>query len=200
MANVMEKKSDGLGIRTDFSITEEMRERAKDLAHQRSEDGNVATGDRGRDAQKQKEDSEIGCLGEIVASEAFRDTPIRVEYGDGVEYDIRLSVPGSDEWVDIEVKTRHHKPEIPNNQRDMFLRHSPDEHDVDFFMLVKVYPGQGGVYDLAELIGFCLPKEAQQNAIRRKDIEDYTSKYMVEEVAMRDNWDVLGACVQKLTS
>lgn len=200
MASAMEKKSEGYGIRTDFEITKDMRERAKKLAHQRSEDGNVATGDRGRDSQKQREDSQIGCLGEIVAAEAFRDTPITVEFGDGVEYDIRMKFAGSDEWVDVEVKTRHHKTEIPNNQRDMFLRHSPDEHDVDFFMLVKVYPGVDGVYDLAELVGFCLPKTAQENVIRRKDIEDYTSKYMVEETAMRDDWDVLGACVRKLTT
>lgn len=200
MATVMEKKSEGYGIRTDFEITTKMRERAKNLAHQRSEDGNVATGDRGRDAQKQKEDSEIGCLGEIVAADAFQNTPFNVEFGDGVEYDIQLSYGNSDDWVDVEVKTRHHKTEIPNNQRDMFLRHAPAEHDVDFFMLVKVYPGAGGVYDLAELVGFCLPKTAQENVIRRKDIEDYTSKYMVEETSMRKDWDVLGACVKKLTT
>lgn len=195
---VIERESDTYNVRTNFEVTDKMRSLAKKLAYKRSDDGNVATGDRGRDKQKQIEDSITGLLGEIVAALAFKNAPVSVEFGDGIESDIKFSFNGSDEEIDVEVKTRHHKSNIPNSQRDMFLRKHPSEHDVDMFMLVKVYPDIDGVYDTGELIGFTLPKHASDNAIQRDDIADYTNKYMVPVDEMNTNWDVFVELLRKM--
>lgn len=195
---VIERESDTHHVKTNFEITEDMRDLASTLAKRRSGDGNVATGDRGRDKQKQIEDSKIGMLGEIVAGYAFKDAPVSVSFGNGVDFDIKFSFNGSDEDLDIEVKTRHHKPEIPNSQRDMFLRKHPNEHDADMFMLVKVYPDQNGIYDTGELLGFTLPKHAAESAVQRDDIADKTDKYMIPLEDMKTNWDVFVELLRKI--
>lgn len=196
---MFEKRSETFDVRTNFEITEHMRERAHALAHERG-DGNVATGDRGRDIEKQRQDSYLGCLGEIVADEAFQTAPVDTAFGNGIDFDMRFRLNKSSKPLDVEVKTRHHKPKIPNEQRDMFLRKEPSNHEADLFLLVKIYPNQDGVYDTAELLAFCTPRSASNNAVSRDDIADYTNKYMVPIDSMKTDFDVFVALVKKWAS
>lgn len=199
--NVDEEETGTFGIKTKFEITDDMREEADALLHDRDEEGNTATSDRGRDASTQKKHSYIGCLGEVVAARAFENTPIEAIFGGGVDYDVGLTLSDGSDPLELEVKTRHHKEDINHVQRDMFLRKkNPAEMDADMLFSVKVYPNYRGEWEWAEIIGYCTPAHADKWKVERDDISHYTKKWEIKEKYLRDDLDTLGVVVKKWTT